>query len=225
MENPIKDPFKYILPAALVAVIVITTVVFFSKSKSPVESETTNNPAMRAATPPALSPAEAKEAATSLKKMTMVLFEYTANDKKLEDLVENLRTQNQEPFTVRDKNKYTGEMVIVRTKNPPPGTRYFHAQYFSDEDNERFPQHMSFEFRSSPEAMTQAIQAVQEAFPNLGAPTHQSPDFIQWDLENDRVIWIKRLGYTDISENPFNAYTEADLGDIRMAIELRLEGH
>jgi hypothetical protein len=88
---------------------------------------------------------------------------------------------------------------------------------------------MSFEFRPSPEAMNQAIQAVREAFPNLGKPSNESRDFIQWDLDQHSdsgyVVWIKRLSEEDILDNPFNSYTHDDIGSIRIAVELAPEGH
>lgn len=170
-----------------------------------------------------LSPAEAAKAKTSLKQMTQVLAAFTLEDKKLNDLLEALKKDQQEPFTVKDKNPYTGEMIIVRTKSPPPGTRYFHAQYFVDENNQSFAQHMSFEFRQSPEAMDQAIQMVKATFPNLGNPTEESRDFIQWELDDGYVVWVKRLDEQDITNNPFNAYTPGDIGSIRIAVELSPE--
>jgi hypothetical protein len=177
-------------------------------------------------TPPSkdLSPAKANAASFSLKEMSKILFQHTVTGGKLEDLVKDLKKTRQEPFLVRDKNDETGEMIIVRTKSPLPGTRYFHAQYFTDETMQAFAQHMSFELHASPQAMNQAIQTVKEAFPNLDAPSEESRDFIQWDLEDGYVIWIKRLGAEDIQENPFNFYSAEDIGSIRIAVELAPEG-
>jgi hypothetical protein len=84
---------------------------------------------------------------------------------------------------------------------------------------------MSFEFRASPEALNQAIQAVRAAFPNLDKPTDESRDFIQWNLDEAYVVWIKRLGAEDIEENPFNSYSQDDIGSLRIAVELAPEGH
>jgi hypothetical protein len=166
---------------------------------------------------------ESQKAQASLKQMTQVLLSYTVSEKKLAELMVALKQDQQEPFQVKDKNPDTGEMIIVRTKSPPPGTRYFHAQYFTDENNQSFAQHMSFEFRPSPEAMEQAIQTVQETFSGLGAPMEERRDFIQWELPNGYVVWVKRLDQEDISNNPFNAYTPGDIGSIRIAVELNPE--
>jgi hypothetical protein len=172
-----------------------------------------------------LTPEESTKTQRSLKQMAKILLNYTVEEKKLEDLLATLKKDQQEPFTVHDKNPYTGEMIIIRTKTPPPGTRYFHAQYFIDENSQSFAQHMSFEYRPNPEAMEQAIQMVQKTFPGLGAPTDERRDFIQWDLPHGYVVWVKRLDQQDISNNPFNAYTQGDLGSIRVAVELNPESN
>lgn len=172
-----------------------------------------------------LTPAEASVAKSSLKQMTHLLASFTVQEKTLDELIASLKKDQQEPVQIRDKNPDTGEMIIVRTKSPPPGTRYFHAQYFIDDNKQAFAQHMSFEFRPSPEAMEQAIQMVRETFADLGAPTEESRDFIQWELPHAYVVWVKRLDQQDITNNPFNAYTPGDIGSIRIAIELNPEGH
>lgn len=171
-----------------------------------------------------LTPAEASAAKSSLKQMTLTLASFTVQEKPFDELIASLKKDQQEPVQIRDKNPYTGEMIIVRTKSPPPGTRYFHAQYFIDEHQRPFAQHMSFEFRPSPEAMEQAIEMIREAFPDIGIPTEESRNFIQWDLPHGYVVWVKRLDQQDISNNPFNAYTPGDIGSIRIAIELNPEG-
>lgn len=172
-----------------------------------------------------LTAAETASATASLKQMTSLLAAYTTQEKKLDELMAFLTQSQQEPYQIRDKNKYTGELIIVRTKSPLPGTRYFHAQYFVDEDKGPFAQHISFEFRKSPEAMEQAIQLVRETYPDLGAPMEESRDFIQWELPHGYVVWVKRLDQQDITNNPFNAYAPDDIGTIRVAIELTPEGH
>ncbi|MGZ3805621.1 MAG: hypothetical protein ACXVB4_15495 [Pseudobdellovibrionaceae bacterium] len=159
----------------------------------------------------------------SLKKMAGILFQATVAGEKMESLLRTLKNSQQEPFLVHDKNEDTGEMILVRTKSPLPGTRYFHAQYFTDESQQTFAQHISFELRASPQAMAQAIQTVQETFPNLNKPSYETSDFVQWDLEDGYVVWIKRLGPEDIQANPFNFYSQDDIGTIRVAVELAPE--
>ncbi len=212
-----------------IAVLLVLGVYFFHLAKPVAEgTPTTPVPQVSHKEDPSrpskpLTVEESQKAKTSLKQMTRMLLNYTMNEQKLDELMATLKQDQQEPFQVTDKNPDTGEMIIVRTKSPPPGTRYFHAQYFADENHQYFAQHMSFEFRPSPEAMEQAIQMVQETFPALGAPMEESRDFIQWPLPNGYVVWVKRLDQEDLSNNPFNAYTQGDIGSIRVAVELNPE--
>jgi hypothetical protein len=159
---------------------------------------------------------------SQLEDMTQTLFQFTRPEAHLRDLVDYLEQSHQEPLMVRNSNADTGEMVMVRTKSPLPGTRYFHAQYMTDENNQGFVQHMSFEYQPSPTAMKEAISAVQKAFPHLPEPNSRKDDFIRWNLDNDYIVWIKRMGPEDLKNDPFNAYTDDDIGTIRVAVELEI---
>lgn len=154
----------------------------------------------------------------SLKEMTSILMEFTQNPRSLEDLVRHLQSAGQDPFVARDENSATGEMSVVRTKSPLPGTRYFHAQYFKNESGQRVAQHMSFEYRPGPNAMSDAIQAVTTALPNLGKPGRQTNDFVSWETKTC-TLWIKRMSLEDLRDDPINAYTDDDAGTIRIACE------
>lgn len=218
-----------LLLIVIIAVLLVLGVYFFNSAKPAGEfALQPRGPVSHKEDPsrqsPPLTPEESTKAQTALKQMTAVLADFTVQEKTLDELMSNLNAGMHEPFQVRDKNPDTGEMIIVRTKSPLPGTRYFHAQYFVDENNKPFAQHISFEFRQSPEAMEQAIAKVQSTFSGLGAPTEESRDFIQWELPNGYVVWVKRLDQQDIANNPFNAYNQGDIGSIRIAVELSPEG-
>lgn len=159
----------------------------------------------------------------SLHQMATVLFEFTQEDRSLQDLLTSLEQAGQKPYTMRDRNEYTGEMTIVRTKNPFPGTRYFHAQYFGDKDNEAMAQHMSFEYKPGPRALNDAITAVEKSFPDLGEPTMRKENFVQWDLDDGYVVWVKKMSAEDLKDDPFNKYSAEDEGSIRVAVELNPE--
>ena len=160
----------------------------------------------------------------SLTEMTDTLSEYSQGKMHLVDLVSELERTQQAPVVTRDANAYTGEMAIVRTKNPLPGTRYFHAQYFADEHNEPFVQHMSFEFKPGPSAMADALDAVKKSFPQLGSPTETSGDFVEWAVDEHHILWVKKMAQDDLKENPFNAYSSNDIGTIRVAYETEPHG-
>ncbi|MBC7464419.1 MAG: hypothetical protein H7256_00365 [Bdellovibrio sp.] len=161
---------------------------------------------------------------TSLSDMTQTLYQYTQADARLQDLLRFLESTGQKPTVVNNSNADTGEMAIVRTGSPLPGTRYFHAQYFSDENKKSFVQHMSFELKSGGESMASAVAAVESNFKNLPAPATKTPDFMQWNLPNGQIVWIKKLAANDLKDNPFNAYTSDDVGTVRVAVELEIHG-
>lgn len=234
MEHPTKTSILFLLGSLLLAAIFIALGIrVFNSSElahSPRETPLPRSiPAsgMGAPSSPSLLPPNPpdKERVASLGTMTRILSEFAAAARPVEDLMAALKAAGQEPFLVRDRNEYTGEMIFVRTKHPLPGTRYFHAQYFVEEDGGSFPQHMSFEFQPGPQALEQAVAAVHAAFPGLGEPSQHSPDFLQWSLGHGYVLWIQRLQAEDLAHNPFNAYTEADQGSLRLAVELEVEAH
>lgn len=155
----------------------------------------------------------------SLQKMVTGLAKYYQGP-SFDSLIRDLQESGQEPFIARDKNEYTGELSIVRTKSPFPGTRYFHAQYFTDEKGDRYLQHMSFEFRPGPKALESARQAVYNAFPGIGSPSKEIEGFMEWKLNTGFTVWIKKMELENLDpQHPFNAYSKKDVGTIRVAIE------
>lgn len=173
--------------------------------------------------PKILSLPPAKTDQESLQQMAALLFEFTQEDRPLKELLGTLELAGQKPFTLSERNEYTGEMTIVRTKNPPPGTRYFHAQYFGGKDVEASVQHVSFEYKPGAQSMDDAIAALEKAFPGLGEPALRKDDFIQWDLDDGFVVWVRKLKANDLKEDPFNHYTPADTGTLRITVELNPE--
>lgn len=172
---------------------------------------------------PTGGPSTAKERA-SLQTMAQTLARAIQPNAKQADLMRALNSLKMEPKITQDKNAYTGDMDIVRANNPLPGTRYFHAQYFGDAHTEKFVQHMSFEFKPGPNAVNEAVAAAQAAF-KVGAPNEKRGAFSQWELSDGYCLWISPLNKNDIKDNPFNAYTEKDIGSVRMAVELCPHDH
>jgi len=156
----------------------------------------------------------------SLDQLSHTLSQVSQQRFTLTNLLEELQRSGQQPVVVRDENPDTGEMLIVRTKNPLAGTRYFHAQYFSDDTGQRFVQHMSFEFKPGPEAMAQAIATVERNFPNLSRPVVKRNDYVKWTLADDYIVWVKKMATSDLKDDPFNSYSASDDGTIRVAVEL-----
>ncbi len=155
----------------------------------------------------------------SLQNMTGTLAAFATSERTIDELMEYLKASKQEPVMAEDKNDYTGSMFVVRTNNPFPGTRYFHAQYFQDETGKKFVQHMSFEYKPGPQAMQDAVAAVQQSFKGLGKPQSQKGDFAMWELDHGYVVWIKKQSAEDLENNLINPSTDADIGTIRVAVE------
>lgn len=158
----------------------------------------------------------------ALEALGQMLSQADRGTLKLNDLLQELVRTGQEPLVARDSNPDTGEMLVVRTKSPLPGTRYFHAQYFTDENGERFVQHMSFEYKPSPTAMAEAVAMVERNFSDLSRPIVQREDYVKWKKGHDYVVWVKKMNPSDLRDDPFNAYTISDNGTIRVAVELEI---
>jgi len=158
----------------------------------------------------------------SLAAMTKTLSQFSQMGSRVQDLVRHLEQTQQRPIVGHDQNPDTGEMAVIRARSPLPGTRYFHAQYFQDENGAPFVQHMSFEYKPGPNAMQEAVAAVKAAFPDLQAPQTSRENFVEWKLPGGRVLWIKKMDKDDLQDGPHNAYTLKDIGTIRVAIELEV---
>lgn len=157
----------------------------------------------------------------SLGIMSVLMKESLSLERESQDLVRELDKLQLAPEHSVDANPYTGDMAIIRTKKNLPGTRYFHAQYFKDESGREFLQHMSFEFKGGPGAFERA-KAAAHTMINLGKPVKVTKDFIQWNISEDRELWIKVMSEKDLLNDPYNAYTKEDVGTIRLAIEKKI---
>lgn len=157
-----------------------------------------------------------------LNNMTDTLYKFTRPGQSLKNLVDFLESSNQEPVTTHNANDVTGQMAIVRTKSPLKGTRYFHAQYFSDaEHGDGFVQHMSFEVQPGPTAMNDTVAALKNTF-GLKQPETSREGYSLWKLEDGRILWVKKMDLEDLKDDPFNAYSSADVGTVRVAIEAEI---
>lgn len=60
-----------------------------------------------------------------------------------------LENKKLSPYRSLDKNEDIGDMHMIRTHKSLRGTRYFHAQFFSDQHKDSlFVQHISFEVKA-----------------------------------------------------------------------------
>ncbi len=172
----------------------------------------------------ALKPTRPLKELASIASMSQILADFARPDRKLKDLLVALKSSRQDPYIAKSESPYVGTLNIVRTNSPLPGTRYFHAQYESDGSHEPIVQHMSFEIRAGSDAVGVARSAVLQSFANLGEPSKHTADFVEWNLPDGYVVWIKKLNSNDLEGNPFNAYTSQDVGTVRVAVEKNPEG-
>lgn len=157
----------------------------------------------------------------NLLNMVQILSQFSKPTASISDLVSHLEKSKQKPVVTRDANSSTGEMHIVRTLKPSIGTRYFHAQFFTNDDGSSFAQHMSVEFKGGPEVMTNTIAAVQNSF-GLTSPRIQNAGYALWDLPNHMIVWVKSMTKEDLHDDPFNAYSDSDIGTVRLAVEAEI---
>lgn len=162
--------------------------------------------------------------ALALNHFTNILYEFSKPQASMDRLIEILSSNDLSPKVTENTNPYTGNMYTVRTNYALPGTRYFHAQYFSNEGETPFIQHMSFEFRPGDMAMKEAVEALRKSFGNLGKPVQQKQDFLEWRWREDYILWVRRLNQEDLKGHPINAYSPDDVGTIQVALELDLTG-
>lgn len=189
-----------------------TTVVGKANNKSVKEESTSATSQDRA-------PSNAAQ--NNLRDMAETLASYTKPGVGLSDLIAHLETTRQRPIVTRDANEFTGELHIVRTRKPLPGTRYFHAQYFTNDEGQAFVQHMSVEFKATPTGMNDTVVAVQKAF-GLPSPPIVRDGYARWPLGEGHILWVKQLTEDDLQDDPFNAYSTDDIGTVRVAIEAEI---
>lgn len=205
-----KGPRKHEAPSNATAVSGIAL-----SAQRPEEQAAANT--LPAAAPGATSTLSEPQA---LEQAVRSVVEHAKPDRNADQLIQDLARSGQEPVVARDRNEYTGEMIVIRTKNPLPGTRYFHAQFFSDDKGGSYPQHLSVEFRAGPDAFANVVGTLRKALPNAGEPSIVKEGFMQWELTDGYVAWVKQLGPSDVEDDGINPRTPADIGTIWLAVEL-----
>lgn len=152
----------------------------------------------------------------SLREMAKIVRDAVKPGARMEDLLRTLQEGRQQPFISRNGSAETGALMIVRTKNPPPGTRYFTAQYFTDANGAKSLQHISFEFKPGSTSYEEAVKISREI---LGAPAEVRGRFTKWNLPDNRIHWINEPTVEQLIENPINPHTREDAGTVVFAIE------
>ena len=166
----------------------------------------------------------------SVHTMASTLFKFALTKTSPKFLIKELEAQGLKPVLGQDRNAYTGAMVTVRTEEALPGTRYAHAQYFQDGDKEPILQHYSIEIKPGPDsyetAHAELLQLSAQYAGNKYKLTKIDENMEQVELPHGYVAHIKKLNADDLRDNPINAHDlKADVGTVRMAIELNPHSH
>lgn len=197
--------------------------------QKPTHSHTTATSSIVAVSAPEPSTVDLDNAPSTeeetLATLSRALFIYASPEKTKEEFIENLGKWNIGPTVAEDKNPYTGSMSIIRTRKTLPGSRYIHAQYFANDDGTQTLQHLSFEYKPGKGQFEKTMNQVKKQFEIKSNPVNKKAGFISWNSRNGYNIWVKELTKEDLKENPFNAYTDKDVGTIRVAVELEIHEH
>lgn len=187
------------------------------KPALPSQIQSSRKPKTMVASQPAVS-INADASVQSMKKMLVLLRSAYSSTEHFEEVLTGLA--DQAPKIYRDSNPETGEMLTIRTEKPLFGTRYVHMQYVGDVGAKtHLLQHAGFEFRPGSESFSQVSEAIRLTFPELGKPTATKPGYVRWATKNNYVLWAKALTREDIQDDPVNAYSENDIGTIRVVVE------
>ena len=160
----------------------------------------------------------------NIQKMTQTL-KTAAIQPSLQLTLDRLQKLHMQPNLYQDSNPETGTLSVVRTEKPLPGTRYFHAQYFSSDKQKPFLQHMSFEIPPNKDSLRVAAQAIKDTFGPLPAAHTQTPNMIAWTWKGKYTVWALKLDKDSLVSDAFNAYTAQDEGTVRIAVELDVHTH
>lgn len=160
----------------------------------------------------------------NIQQMTQTL-KTAALQSSLQATLDRLQKLNMQPSLYQDANPQTGTLSVVRTEKPLPGTRYFHAQYFSGEKQKPFLQHMSFEIPPNKNSLRVAAQTIKDVFGPLPQAHTQTENMIAWTWKGKYTVWALKLDRDSLVSDAFNAYTAADEGTVRIALELDIHEH
>lgn len=147
-----------------------------------------------------------------------ILANYDKSDAELE-MINFFKEKDLVPILSVSENPYTGKKTILRTKKNLPGTRYSHAQFFSNESGGSFLQHYSIEFRPSKDAFDRVVALVESNKSLTEKTVSADKTFVSYKLSSGHIIWVKKMMKADLKNDPFNAYSPEDEGTIRLAVE------
>lgn len=159
----------------------------------------------------------------SLLGLSSIMSKFTLDEGhgQIKELINELKNKQMKPYLMQDTNPDTGTMNVVRTKSTLPGTRYFHAQVFKDDQGRDFIQHVSFEFKPGPNSFDAVKAALIKEAGITSAPVIEKDGFVAWSV-GPYSVWAKVQTEEDFKDDPINAHDKNDVGTIRAAFELEI---
>lgn len=174
--------------------------------------------------PLVIEPTQAEQEKRSIETLSSILFDASKVDSTPANLVSRLSYEGYVPVASRDYDEATGSMITIATKNTLPGTRYFTAQFFSDETGMYNPQDIAVELR--PGTPIPSVVASLNRHFALGKPNYEDPNFMRWSLPDHKSLTIQKLNERDIREgDPNRARSMDDIGTLVVAVTADPAGH
>lgn len=158
----------------------------------------------------------------SLVRLTKIFERFAGTQRNENEFVKELVSLGLKPIVARDRQDLIEDLTIIRPENTLPGVRYIHGQFDGDETQEL--QHVSFEIKKGPRAFEQGMNLVRESM-GLGERLKDTDPKMAIFKMDGYVVWLKEMTWEDMMHDPFNAYTKADVGNIRVAIERDIHDH
>ena len=157
----------------------------------------------------------------SLAHYTKVLRFASTKNNSPDKMIEHLEALEIAPRKKVEESEEAGSVTFIRTQKSLKGTKYFHAQYVGDDDNSTL-EHMSFNLRPGSDSFQNALNIIENEFKvsTKGKLKFNKPDAKGWSLDNGYIVWVKTLKKEDLNTDLFNAYSESDIGSVRVVVEL-----
>lgn len=141
----------------------------------------------------------------------------------IQEVINELSDLGLTPSKVMDRNDFTGDMTIVRVGVNLPGTRYFHGQFFSNDNGAHELQHLSIDYAGGEESLAEVAKVLSQSLGILGTPEVSRDGYESYRVNNKYIFWAKVLteeDFKDLKTHPYKAYEKKDIGRvIRIALE------
>lgn len=167
------------------------------------------------------------ESTDSLRILGKTFANIISNEVDINMLMDELEGMQLAPSRVEDKNEYTGNMSIIRTGKNLTGTRYFHAQFFSNDNGGHDLQHLSFDYQGDKADLARVAQNLAQYMKIKSTPEISRAEYRKYRVNDKYIFWAKifdKGDYINMKSHPYKAYTENDIGEV-ILVALEQEIH